>query len=217
MRVCIDSEEVNVKLSHAPEKTLEQHNDHKEDLYIKIVDRQLELQEKKIKLARSNYFPRLTFNGSYGSNYSSQRQNDIYNETTSFWSQINQNRTLYGNFSLSIPLFDGLITKNNINSAQISKHSLFYEKEKQIVERNQVRKQALLEYKASKEELNALELACEANKISYNAINERYKIGKSSSINLYKAMTDYNISEYKLITSRYKVFYQKTFLEITGY
>ncbi|WP_286733944.1 MULTISPECIES: TolC family protein [Sphingobacterium] len=188
--------------------------DQRSDLYVKSIDRQLDLQNLKIKLARTNYFPTLVFNGSYGTNYSSQRQNIHTGKVITFWDQLNQNRTLYGNLSLTMPIFDGFRTKNTIYSEKLAAKSLLYEKEKKIVERRQIHTQAIIEYQAAQEELKAIQASYEANKINYEALNERYKVGKSSSIDLYKAMTEYNISEYKLITSRYQLFYKIVSLQI---
>ncbi len=188
--------------------------DQNSDLYIKSIDRQLDIQHLKIKLARTNYFPTLVFNGSYGTNYSSQRQNIHTGKVTTFWDQLNQNRTLYGNLSLKMPIFDGFRTRNTIYSEKLTAKSLLYEKEKKIIERRQAFTQAIAEYQASQEELQAIQAAYQANKVNYEALNERYKVGKSSSIDLYKAMTEYNISEYKMITSRYQVFYKMMTLQI---
>ncbi|WP_312340650.1 TolC family protein [Sphingobacterium sp.] len=188
--------------------------DQNSDLYIKSIDRQLDIQHLKIKLARANYFPTLVFNGSYGTNYSSQRQNIPTGKVTNFWDQLNQNRTLYGNLSLSMSIFDGFRTRNTIYSEKLTARSLLYEKEKKIIERRQVFTQAIIEYQASQEELTAIQASYEANKVNYEAINERYKVGKSSSIDLYKAMTEYNISEYKLITGRYQLFYKMATFQI---
>ncbi|WP_448138011.1 TolC family protein [Sphingobacterium siyangense] len=209
-----DSEEIQLQsISQDIMSVTGEYNIHN-DVYIKKIDKQLALQEISIKLARSTYFPTLVFNSSYGTNYSSQRMDGLSGETMAFWRQINQNRTLYGNLALTLPLFDGNRTKNNLNSAKLTKRNLLYEKEKQFVDRKQKYAQAELEYRYSEEELKALQLAYEVNKTNYEAINERYKIGKNSSIDLYKALTEYNISEYKLISSRYRVFFQKINLRI---
>ncbi|QQD11933.1 TolC family protein [Sphingobacterium sp. UDSM-2020] len=182
------------------------------DPYIRLLDKQIELGELKIKMARSTYFPTISLNGNYGTNYSSQRENLLSGITIPFWDQFNQNRTLSGNIVVSMPIFDGFRTKMNTKTAKINQQSLRYEKEKVTRERKQVISQGSLEYTASQEELNAIEVAYEANKANYEAIKERYNVGKSSSIDVYRALTEFNISEFRSITSRYQVFYKKEML-----
>ncbi|MGA6119164.1 TolC family protein [Sphingobacterium anhuiense] len=182
------------------------------DPYIRLLDKQIELGELKIKMARSGYFPTISLNGNYGTNYSSQRENLLSGITIPFWDQFNQNRTLSGNVVISMPIFDGFRTKMNTRTAKINQQSLNYEKEKITRERKQVISQGALEYVASQEELSAIEAAYEANKANYEAIKERYNVGKSSSIDVYRALTEFNISEFRSITSRYQVFYKKEML-----
>lgn len=182
------------------------------DPYLKVLDKQIEIGEAQVKLSRSSYFPTITLNGSYGTNYSSQRQNSLTGNTIPFWNQFNQNRTLSGSLSLSIPIFDGLKTKFTIRNAKLNQQSLRYEKEKIKRERLQIISQGEMEYQAAIEERSAILATYEANKINYEGISERYKVGKSSSIDLYKAMTEFNISEFRLITSSYAVFYKREFL-----
>ncbi|ULT25767.1 TolC family protein [Sphingobacterium sp. E70] len=132
--------------------------------------------------------------------------------TIPFWSQFNQNRTLSGSISLSVPIFDGFRTRFTVKNAKLNQQSLHYEKEKIKRERLQTVSQGEMEYQAAIEERSAILATYEANKINYEGISERYKVGKSSSIDLYKAMTEFNISEFRLITSSYTVFYKREFL-----
>lgn len=182
------------------------------DPYIRLLDKQIEIGELRIKMARSSYFPTISLNGNYGTNYSSQRQNLLSGVTIPFWDQFNQNRTLSGNIVISMPIFDGFRTRMNTKIAKINQQSLRYEKEKITRERKQVISQGALEYLAAQEELLAIQAVYDANRINYEAIRERYSVGKSSSIDVYKALTDFNITEFRMITTRYQVFYKKEML-----
>ncbi|MEN5434959.1 TolC family protein [Sphingobacterium faecium] len=186
----------------------------KYDPYIRLLNKQIELGNLKIKMASSSYFPTISLNGNYGTNYSSQRLNFLSGSAIPFWDQFNQNRTLSGNILISMPIFDGFRTRSNVKIAKINQQSLNYEREKITRERKQVISQSVLEYEASQEELNAVEAAYDANKANYEAIRARYNLGKSSSIDLYRALTEFNISEFKYISSRFQVFYRKELLMI---
>lgn len=184
------------------------------DPYLRLIERQLELGEQKIKLAKSGLFPIISLNSSYGTNYSNQRSNILTGETIPFFKQFNENRMIYGNISISMPIFDGFRNRFNIRNAKLNQNQLMFEKEKLQKERKQMISQSFLEYIASQEELNAIQTAYEANKINYEAVNERYKVGKSSSIDLYRVLTDYNISEFRLINARYNIFYKGEALKL---
>lgn len=184
------------------------------DPYLKLLNKQLELGTIKMKLAKTGFFPIISFNGSYGTNYSNQRSNIVTGEKIPFFKQFNENRMLYGNISISMPLFDGFKTKYNIRINKLEQSNLLFEKEKLQKERKQRISESLLDYIASEEELNAIQVAYDANGINYRAVNERYNIGKSSSIDLYRVLTEYNISEFKLINARYNMFYKREVLKL---
>lgn len=45
-------------------------------------------------------------------------------------------------------------------------------------------------------------------------MNERYEVGKSSSIDLYKTLTDYNVAEFRTINAKYNVLLKYELLKI---
>ena len=183
------------------------------DPYLKAIERRIDLAHVNIKIAKSAYYPTISLNGGYGTNYSSQRYNMFNSMVMPLWEQFNQNRSLYGNISISMPIYDGFKARANTKKARLGQENLLFEKGKVIKQRKEAFSQSELEYQASIEELKALEAAFEANKVNYEAMNERYKIGKSSSMDLYKALTDYNVSEFRLINARYSMLYKGEILK----
>lgn len=176
------------------------------DPYLQLLEKQLDLSHIKTKLAKSDYYPSISLNTSYGTNYSSRRSESMYSsKTMSLLNQINQNRSLYIGLSISYAIYDKFTTRSNVKKAIIDIESLTLQKDKTLRDRKLNMEQVKLEYLAAIEEYKAIQVAYETNKINFGAMTERYNVGKSSSIDLFKAMTDFNIAEFRKITSQYNV------------
>lgn len=98
--------------------------------------------------------------------------------------------------------------------ARISTESLQFERDKIIRDRQQSLLQIHLEYEAALEENNALKTSYETNKMNYEAMRERFEVGKNSSIDLFRAMTDFNMAEFRLITSKYNLKLKEELLKL---
>lgn len=176
------------------------------DVYVRQVDKKIEYSSIQTRIARASYYPTISVNTGYGTNYSSRRSVSAFSSRTMpFLEQMNQNRSLYIGLGLSYTIFDRFNTKANVRKSQINTESLQIEKDKVMRERRQAYEQAKMEYEAAIEEQKALKVAFDATQTAYEAMKERYEVGKSSSIDLYKALTDYNMAEFRRITNKYNI------------
>lgn len=185
-----------------------------DDPDLRILNKKLELSEIQIKLEKSKYLPSISFNTGYGTNFSSQRYLQNTNYIMPLLDQLNQNRSFYGIISLSFPIYNGFKTKSNIKKAKLDKQILSYDKIAVDNERIKVFSDAVLEYRAAREELIAVNALVEANKVNFEALNIRYQVGKSSSAELFKSLTDLNISEFTQISTRYKLMFRHEILKL---
>lgn len=128
--------------------------------------------------------------------------------------QINSNRSLYINFTLSYAIFDGFKTKRNITKSSITTENLQLEREKITRDRLQNYQQIQLELKAAHEEKKAIESTYLSSKMNYEAMQGRFNVSKSSSIDLFKALTDFNMNEFRKITTMYNVFLKEEILKL---
>ncbi|MGM1431257.1 TolC family protein [Sphingobacterium lactis] len=166
--------------------------------------------ELSIKYAKSAFYPSISFYSGYGTNYSSERYDYITGYYMAFGDQLIQNKSFNFGITLSMPVFEGFKTKNNITRLQLGleiKKSMF---NKIRDEREKVYELALMEYTRSLSELKLHEIQKEALEKNFNAITERYELGVSNAMEYNKAQLDLNISELNLIKSMYncKVNYQ---------
>lgn len=186
-----------------------------QDVYLSLLDKKIEQSKVNSAIARAGYYPTLTLNSSYGTNYSSRRFSSSFSsQVMPIWDQMNQNRSLYIGFGLSYPLFDRFATKRNVSKTQINTETLILELDKVKRDRKYIIEQARLEYWAALDEQKAVNAAMETNSINYQAMNERYNVGKSSSIDLFKAMTDFNVMEFRAITAKYNVLLKAELLKL---
>ena len=185
------------------------------DPYIRIINRRIDQSIVNTKLAKAGYFPTINFNTGYGTNYSSQRFESAYSrQVMPILDQINSNRSLYINFTLSYAIFDGFKTKRNIAKSSIATENLQLEREKITRDRLQNYQQIQLELKAAYEEKKAIESTYLSSKMNYVAIQERFNVGKSSSIDLFKALTDFNMNEFRKIITMYNVLLKEEMLKL---
>jgi outer membrane protein len=184
------------------------------DPYVQWIDRRLDLADVDTRLARSGYYPALSLNSSYGTNFSSRRYTPLSTRVMSMSDQLNQNRSLYINVGITYAIFDKFTTRSVVRKSVMNRQNLEFEKDKIVRQRRQGLEQARLEYEAAQEEVTAVQVTYEANKVNYNALSERYEVGKSSSIDLYRAMTEYNVAEFRTITSKYSLMYKEEVLKL---
>lgn len=159
--------------------------------------------ELSLKYAKSAYFPSISLYSGYGTNYSSERNDYITGEYMTFGNQVKQNKSFNFGISLTMPVFDGFKTKNNITKLKIeleTKKSIF---KKTKDEREKVYRLAIQEYSRSLTELKLHELQKDALERNFKAIKERYALGVSNAMEFNKAQLDLNLSELNLIKSTY--------------
>lgn len=187
----------------------------RKDPYIQQLDKKIEISHIQTKIAQSYHYPSIVINTGYGTNYSSRRLiPSLPFNTMPLLEQLNQNRSLHIGIGISYNIFDRFNAKANTKKSRINTETLLLEKHNIFLERQLALERATLEFQATIDEQNALEIAYEATKVNYQAMNERYEVGKSSSIDLYKALTDYNISEFRRITNKYDVMLKNEILHI---
>lgn len=188
------------------------------DPYLQIINRKIDQSILNKRLAKASLFPTISFNTSYGTNYSSQRFISAYDRTRMpVLDQMNNNRSLFLNLTLSYNIFDKNVTKANIAKANINAENLILERDKITRERQQTYNQLQLEWRSAIEENKAIETTYGSSKMNYEAMLHRYEVGKNSSIDLFKALTDFNMNEFKKITSLYNILLKEELIKLQNF
>ncbi len=132
--------------------------------------------EKNISLAKTGYIPTLSFNAGVGSNY--YKTSGYANE--SFGDQMNHNLSYYFGFSLNIPIFDAFSTRNSVRRAKLSKLSSELELDQAEQQLYRTIQQAYHQAVGAQEKLTSSTVAEEAALAAFEAMQEKYNIGRAT-------------------------------------
>lgn len=157
--------------------------------------------ESGISLARSGYLPSLNFNAGIGSSY--YRISGMYND--SFSKQFRNNYATQLGFSLSIPLFDGLSTYNNVKKAKVNKviaRLQLDDAEQQLL--TSVR-QAYYAADGAYRKLESSTTAAKATAAAFEAVTEKYAIGRATPTEYETAKAKALQAEANAIQARYEL------------
>lgn len=133
-----------------------------------------------IRIAKSSRYPSLNLSGSYGTSYSSSRQDD-------FAGQFGDNRSGSARLSLNIPIFNRLSTKTNLERSQISYTNL--KLDLQNYEQSvllDVRREYLA-YQSLAKQLEVSQIQLDAARQAQEVEQERYNVGASTLVELNQA------------------------------
>jgi len=165
-----------------------------------------------VRAARSSYYPSISLNGNYGTDWSSR---GLPGETTdnSFGNQLDINRGGSVSLSLNIPIFNNLNRSTQVEQAQVQAQNARYALQDQ---RQQVAlqvRQAYLDYRNAMKQLDVANKRLRAARQSRDATLERYNLGSASIVELQNARRDFVSAASDQVQARYQVIFQRKRIE----
>lgn len=160
----------------------------------------IKVADAGILYAKSGYIPTLNFNAGLGASYYriSGYQND------SFKDQMKHNFATYLGFSLSIPIFDGFSTRNNVRRAQLQKTTARLNLEDRTDNLYKEIRLAYYQAEGAREKFITSEETLKKTKQSYDATVERFNLGKATQADYEQARNNLFRTEITRIQSRYE-------------
>ena len=165
------------------------------NIEIQKVAKSIELSDFDIKINKSDLYPTLNFNSSYGFN---KYDNDI-----TFTNAEQLSKGLNAGVSLNWNLFDGGNTKTRIQNSKIVADNLQVQKEQVENELERSIANALEIYNNALFILNSEDKNVETNKRNFSRTEEQFKLGQITSIefrqaqvNLLNAQSNLNLAKY---------------------
>lgn len=146
----------------------------------------VENSEKQILIAKSAYFPSLSFGASMGSGY----YNMSGRENTSFSSQLKNNRSTSLGFSLNIPIFNRFQVRNSVKNAEIALEYSRIEIDKTKIELRKKIEQAYYNAIGAESKWKAAQKSEVASREAYRFANQKYENGKGTSYELSQAKSN---------------------------
>lgn len=169
---------------------------------------QIEIDQRGVKIARSNYYPSLRAGYYLGSRFSSQL------DTLSFTEQFREfNRVQVYGLSLSIPIFNNLRTRSTVqrsmqlyNNAQLELEDL----ERNIFTQVQT---AVADFKAAQQRVIASDAQLKAAEKALEVEQERFRVGNGTLIDLNRANATFVEAKSANIQAGYTLIFQKTIMD----
>lgn len=170
-----------------------------------------DINEKEIRISKANFYPKLNFNYSYGSNYYHilGQEDVVFNQDTQqfedngFFVQLNNNRTHYLGLSLVVPIFNRLATKTNYNKSKIQLEISNKELENQ---KNQLKNKVEIAYNdviTAKASLESARLASLSQKEAFKINQNKYKEALMTSFDFLESKSNYIKTESELVKAKY--------------
>ncbi len=146
----------------------------------------VESSEKEILIAKSAYYPSLSFGASMGTGY----YNMSGYENESFSNQFKNNRSTSLGFSLSIPIFNRFQVRNSVKNAQIALEYSKLEVDKTKIELRKRIEQAYYNAVGAESRWKAADKSELASREAYRFAEQKYENGRGTSYELSQAKSN---------------------------
>jgi len=208
---------------------------------IKSAEMSVESSEADLKIARGNYYPRLTLNGSIGSGYSGANQigEDEFTylpqigvtetgvpvfptepligfgsfNAKPFSDQLKDNRNETMSLNLSIPIFNGWISRSNVAQAKIGIENANLDLELQKNNLYKILQQAYNDASAAFNRHKAANKKVQATSESFKYAEQKFNVGLINSVEYNDAKKEYNKALSELIQAKYDYVFRTTVID----
>ena len=169
----------------------------------------IEAADKNIRLAKTGYYPRLSFNIGVGSSY----YNVSGMENAPFHRQMRDNFNTGLGFTLSVPIFDAFSTRNSIRRAEVNRNTALLQLEDSQSNLYKAINQAYQQAVASEHRLEAAKVAENATKAAMDAMNTKYYFGRANATELEQARSEYIQARLQTVQATFETLLRRRILE----
>lgn len=181
---------------------------------IKVAQEQALAAEQQIAIAHGAYYPTISVGGNLGTNYSSAIPDlELASPTMRFGKQLQRNFAQSVGFTISIPIFNKLQTRINVDRAKINYQNALTNKQLASNNLNKIINQAVLDLRSAEKRLHSTETAFTSADDAFEVINQRYDVGLANSIELFTAQTNRNRAEFDYIQARYELVFRSKVID----
>lgn len=169
----------------------------------------LEYAETNIKLAKSSYYPTLSMNGGIVTDYYAM----LGMTSKGFAQQMRDNFSPYLGFSLNVPIFDKLATRNRVKTAELQydNQQIALERVKQTLYKEI--QQAYYATVAAQDKYESSKAAVESAQQAFDLIQAKYEGGKATMTEFNEAKNNYMQASSNLAQAQYEYMFQVKLLE----
>jgi len=176
---------------------------------IKIAEKNVELAEKDLQIARGAYYPTLSAFASYNTRYSDP---DFLNR--SFSDQLWQNDgTGYG-LQLSIPILNGFSARSNVMRGKVNLERSKLQFEQASLDLESTIYQAYVDARGAFKAFEAAETALQSQELAYTYAKERYDVGLTNAFDFSQSKVRYDNARIELNRAKYDYIFKLKVLEL---
>ena len=176
---------------------------------VKAEEFRLDASEYAIKIAKGGYLPTISASGGLGSNYYTMSSAP----STSFADQMKNNFSQYLGLTLSVPIFNGFQTRNQVRAAELARKNQMLQLENTRKTLYKEIQQAYYNAVAAREKLLSSKEAEASAKESYDLVTAKYENGKANITEFNEARDAFLRSESDLSRARYEFLYATKLLD----
>lgn len=176
-------------------------------------DAQIKVSEMILKVASRSFFPTLRIGGSVFSNYNANLGNNQNGEMY-LPQQVQNNLGQYLSFNLSIPVFTQMGNMNRVKQEKINLHTSRLRRTEQENAVVSSTLQLINDFSTSRERYIITREAWEKNILSYALQEEKYRLGKISSVELLTARDILNDSNAAFLQSKLALYFSHLLLDL---
>lgn len=174
---------------------------------------------KAIEVAKGGLYPRMYFQYYAASGYSSAGKKleiigpTIKNVDALLGYQLNKNFNQTLSVVISIPIFNSPTAKTDLQKAKINYQDAQYSEHIAESNFNKIIYQAIMDLKGAEARYESVKTAYQAYKDAFYAIQKRYNIGLTNSLDFNSALTNLNKTQFEIIQSRYDLIFKKKIIQ----
>ncbi len=177
---------------------------------IRSIQYQLESSTKEMLMARSQYYPTLSFGANMGTGY--YNMNGRVND--SFTTQLKNNISNSLGFNLRIPIFNRFQVKNNVHNAEIAIANTRLEMDKTKLELRKRIEQAFYNAVGAESRWQAAQKSVTASNEAYRFAEEKHESGRSNSYELFIAKNNQTQALGEEAQAKYEYAFRLKILEL---
>ncbi len=166
---------------------------------VKSAEYQLQSSEKNVQIAKSAYFPTLSFGANVGGGY--------YNSVSTPVS------TTVG-FNLSVPIFNKMGTRSQVQTAQLYAESNRLNVDNTKIELRKTIQQAYFNAVAASAKWSSAQKSEQASQEAYRFATQKYEGGRATVYELYQAKNNLSQAQSQVIQSKYEYVFRLKILEL---
>ncbi|MDD4777462.1 MAG: TolC family protein [Fermentimonas sp.] len=177
---------------------------------IRSVQYQLESSMKEKLMAKSQYYPTLSFGANMGTGY--YNMNGRVNDP--FATQLKNNISNSLGFSLRIPIFNRFQVKNNVQNAEIAIANTRLEMDKTKLELRKRIEQAFYNAVGAESRWQAAQKSVTASNEAYRFAEEKHESGRANSYELFLAKNNQTQALGEEVQAKYEYAFRLKILEL---